>query len=117
MGALLAAALLGGCGATEPDVVIVPVPTNEPTSICMDALIRGRLVADDRWGIALESGRGRSKVIWPHGYHGVRDGDILALVDGRGQLVGRVGDVIESGGGNVGGPDDTVVLCDVKVPS
>jgi hypothetical protein len=117
VGVLLAVTVLGGCGASEPQPEIVPVPTNEPTPDCMDALITGTLVADERWGIALESGGARSKVIWPNGYHGVRDGTVLALVDGRGRLIGRVGDVIESGGGNVGGPDNTVVLCDLKVPS
>ena len=113
--ALVTVFSLGGCGATAPEPEIVPVPTNAPTSLCMDALIRGTLVADERWGIALEHSTTRSKVIWPNGYHGLRDGSDLGLVDGRGQLIGRVGDVIESGGGNVGGADNTVILCSPKV--
>lgn len=112
---VVAALCLAGCGATDPEPEVVPVPTNAPTSICMDALVRGTLVADERWGIALENGTIRSKVIWPNGYRGVRDGADLGLVDGRGQLIGRVGDVIESGGGGIGGADHTLILCSPEV--
>ena len=116
IGAALSAALvLGACDAAEPEPPLIAVPTAPPSTTCMDALITGRLVAHEAWGIALMGETGRvSKVLWPNGFHGVVDGPVLALVDGQGRVVGRVGDVIQSGGGFVGAngdPDQTVVLC------
>ena len=113
--ALVAAFALGACDTGQPEPSLVAVPTNAPTTVCMDALITGRLVAHAAWGIALADETGRvSKVLWPNGFHGVLDGSVLSLVDGNGRFIGRVGDVIQSGGGFVGAngdPDHTLILC------
>lgn len=113
---LVAVMGLVGCGPTEQELTIVPVPTNAPSTVCLDALITGKLVAHGTWGIALQpAGTGRiSKVLWPSGFHGVSDGTVLALVDGNGRIIGRIGDVIQSGGGFVGvngDPDNTLMPC------
>jgi hypothetical protein len=112
---LVAAVALGACDTAEPEPTVIAVPTTAPSSVCMDALITGRLVANAAWGIALIDASGQvSKVLWPNGFHGVLDGSVLFLVDGQGRVVARVGDVIQSGGGFIGAngdPDHTVVLC------
>lgn len=112
---LLAGLALAACDASQPEPTTIPVPTNVPTSVCMDAQVRGRVVAHATWGIALADSRGRvSKVIWPNGFHAVPDGIVLALVDGSGKVVARVGDMFEAGGGFIGAngdPDRTLIAC------
>jgi hypothetical protein len=92
-----------------PIVSVIPVPTHAsppPGSPqpCPAALIQGRLVADEQWGIAVGVEDGSViKVIWPYGYASRADGDRMALVDGSGQVVAREGDHVEIGGGFSGG--------------
>ena len=101
---------------------IITIPTAPPSGLCLDALISGRVVTSERWGIALADAVGHvSKAVWPNGFHGVLDGTRVALVDGAGQVVAEVGDTIESGGGLIGpngDPDNTTLVCGpIKVVS
>ena len=116
LGGLLAVATMAACDeAIEPSVVGVPTSAPNVLGVCMDALISGQLVANERWGIALSASNGHvTKVLWPFGFHGVYDGNILALVDEHGQLVAHVGDSIQGGGGSVGpdgDSDNAFLLC------
>jgi len=113
-------AALAGCGAPTPELTTIAVPTSPPSDHCLDALVGGRVVASERWGIALQDLDGRvSEVLWPNGFRGVQDGARVALVDGGGQIVAEVGDTIQSGGGFVGAngdPDNTMLVCgEIKV--
>lgn len=117
--AIGASALVAGCGSILPPTVIA-IPTNGPTVTCPLAEVFGRLVRSDQWGIAFGDDAGRvRKVIWPNGYHGVNDGDRVALVDGSGQIVAHVGDTIHAAGGAVGPTGDadhtTLVCSDIVV--
>jgi hypothetical protein len=67
------------------------------------ARITGRLVADARWGIALQDATGFvHEVIWPYGYAARRDGGRLVLLDAAGRVVAGVGDTVTMGGGERG---------------
>lgn len=106
---------LAACAAESPELTIIAVPTAPPSDACLDALVGGRLVESERWAIALQDTTGQvSKVLWPNGFRGVRDGARLALVDQDGRVVAHVGDTISSGGGFIGpngDPDHTMLVC------
>ena len=57
-----------------------PAPGETPAA-CAAALIRGRLVSNDRWGIALvEEGSGLVRqVVWPGGFQAWADGPSIVL--------------------------------------
>ena len=86
---------------------LVPVPTQEPQppgtpQACMAALIAGTLVADVRWGIALDDPAGFVReVVWPSGYAARDDGRLL-LLNEAGRVVAREGDQVTIGGGEIG---------------
>jgi hypothetical protein len=66
----------------------------------MDALASGTLVADARWGVALGSSDGPTiQVVWPAGFGARLVDDRIELLDERGVVVGRVGDVVTIAGG------------------
>ena len=103
----LMAALVCACGpaaAPEPTVVAIPVPVQAPPAggvvACMDALASGRLVADARWGVALGQVAGPTiQVVWPAGFSARQVDGRIELLDERGAVVGRVGDVVTVAGG------------------
>lgn len=115
MALLAAAGLVAGCGSTTPEPSLIAVPTSAPGGMCLDARVGGRVVASERFGIAIASETGAvSKAVWPNGFHGQADGDRVALVDGKGRLVAHVGDTISAGGGFIGAngdPDHTLQVC------
>ena len=108
------AAAAAGCGSS-PAPTVIPVPTTKPAEACPMAEMGGRIVASDRWGIAVADQAGRvSRTLWPWGFHGVMTGAQVALVDGAVRLVAHVGDGFTSGGGFVGqngDPDHTMQIC------
>ncbi|MDQ3127553.1 MAG: hypothetical protein M3Q66_03740 [Chloroflexota bacterium] len=114
-GVLFSGLVVVGCGAPPPELTLIAVPTAPPSDACLLALVGGRVVASERWAIALQDTTGRvSKVLWPNGFRGVQDGVRLALVDRDGRVVAQVGDTISSGGGFVGpngDPDNTMLVC------
>jgi hypothetical protein len=111
--AMLALVLSGASGCSSPqaqlqsasDPARVPVPTQSPWAspvACMDAALRGVLVADTRWGVAVARDQDGQvvEVVWPHGYFAGHD-DGVSLYDEAGRLVGRAGDRVSLGGGYV----------------
>ena len=111
--AMLALVLSGASGCSSPQVqpqsasdpARVAVPTQSPWAspvACMDAALRGVLVADTRWGVAVARDQDGQvvEVMWPHGYFARRD-DGVSLYDEAGRLVGRAGDRVSLGGGYV----------------
>jgi hypothetical protein len=60
--------------------------------------MEGRLVPDDRWGVALQTEFGPQGVRWPHGYVAALDPG-LVLLDDSGHLVARAGETVYVGGG------------------
>lgn len=95
----------GGGPPRDGDLVSIPttapvVPDANGNVMCLDALDAGRLVADPRWGIAVQAGVNPPDLIfWPHGYVGRVAGDRLELLNDRGQVIAHTGDHIEMGGG------------------
>ncbi|MBA2717750.1 MAG: hypothetical protein H0U52_00715 [Chloroflexi bacterium] len=112
---VIVGSMLAACAAEPPEMTIIAVPTAPPSDACLDALGGGRVVAFERWAIALQDTTGQvSKVLWPNGFRGVQDGARLALVDRDGRVVAHVGDTISSGGGFIGpngDPDNTMLVC------
>ena len=98
------ALILAACSAAQPTLELVAVPTSPPAPLlesaraCPAALLEGRLVPDDRWGIALQTEFGPTGVRWPHGYVAALDPG-LVLLDDSGQLVARAGEIVYVGGG------------------
>ena len=89
---------------------LISVPTQSPwpggvPQSCMTALLTGVLVADERWGLAIDVGEAEvQKVSWPFGFAARADGDGLVLVDTThgGAIVAREGDRVQIGGGDTG---------------
>jgi len=105
--------MTSGCGEQRSPVASSPLvavptqsqlPTGETPPACAAALIRGRLVADERWGVALtEEGSGLlRRMIWPAGFYARIDGPNLSLNSGDGQVIAHTGDRVEIGGGEAG---------------
>jgi hypothetical protein len=103
---LTLAACAGADITSEAAYSLISVPTQEPAPpgtppACPAALITGRLVADARWGIALDDPAGFVReVIWPHGYTARRDARLVVLNE-SGQIVAGEGDLLAIGGGEV----------------
>lgn len=98
---LMALPFLAACSGS-----LIPVPTQPPPAsmpqLCMLALVSGRLVADARWGLALDDPAGFVReVIWPHGYVARQDARVV-LLDASGQIVAGEGDEVAIGGGEIG---------------
>ena len=107
---LLTIAILGllatACSAAAPSgsqPMLVAIPTAEPPTgqlACMDALLTGRLVADEDTGVAIQAADGtKIVVVWPHGWVAVDQDNTRAVVNDEGNLVARVGDQVAIGGG------------------
>lgn len=84
---------------------MIPVPTQPRASLdalCLLARISGRLVADARWGIALDDPAGFVReVIWPYGYVARQDARVV-LLNEAGQIVAGEGDQVAITGGETG---------------
>jgi len=107
---LLTVTILGligtACSAAEPSVgepMLVAIPTAEPPTgqnACMDALLTGRLVADEDTGVAIQAPDGSTiVVVWPHGWVAVDQDGARTLSNDHGEPVAQVGDQIAIGGG------------------
>ena len=101
--------------ATPVPPALVAIPTSAPLGegdACMQALLTGRLVADDEAGLAVEApdaGGERIVVVWPHGWVAGDHEGMRILLNDRGDEIARVGDQVEIGGG--GGPDGRWYTC------
>jgi hypothetical protein len=107
---LLTVAILGlvatACSAAAPsesEPVLVAIPTAEPQIgqvACMDALMSGRLVANEETGVAVHvTDRTTIVIVWPHGWVAVDYDGARVVVNERGDPVARVGEMVEIGGG------------------
>ena len=99
------AILVGSVLLTACSESLIPVPTQPPASpgaLCLMARNSGRLVADARWGIALDDPAGFVReVIWPYGYAARRDARVV-LLNAAGQIVADEGDQVAITGGEIG---------------
>lgn len=99
---LVIAALLAGCGSeTEPAAPGFPLPVQQEEMDSADALISGRL-KESRDGCIELVAEGESYLpIWPAGYSVARRDGQLVIVDGGGEDVAAIGDLVDLGGGEI----------------
>jgi hypothetical protein len=98
----------------------IPIATaNAPSDICLTASIRGKLVADARWGVGLqhEPGLPVVKLIFPFGYRAFATQPRISIVDAEGRVVAHEGDHIMGPGGVGGGlgADEVDGICPFKL--
>ena len=123
--------VIAACGAgrsgtaAPPPLDAVPTSAWRPGDASLQALVRGTLRGGDERGtfcVWLAGGGRRAAVIWPAGYHARRHP--LELLDARGVVVARGGDLISAGGGEapvrrgacmLGQRSAFVVMSDVSV--
>jgi len=79
---------------TKPPSVVVTLPTRGRTGYSMDAAVFGPLKSDGRCFTM-----GSLAVIWPAGYQARTEP--LRVLDDKGHLVGRVGERVTLGGGEI----------------
>ena len=118
----VAACSIGAVPTPDPAAIAVPTQAPQPSgspAACMASLLEGRLVADERWGLALIDADGTvRKVIWPYGYSARRDVAHTALLDPTGAVVAVTGQGLQIGGGEIGS-DGAWLACgaiSVEVP-
>ena len=76
----------------------------------------GTLAADARWGMALRDLDGAlRKVIWPFGYSARATSSGVVLLDERGVTVGREGDRVEVGGGEIDNAGTWIACAGIRV--
>jgi hypothetical protein len=93
-GLVLASIILAGCSSMQ--LRTAPVPAQA----CMDALLGGTLMTNDRSGLGVTSTDGTSTAVeWPFGYAARTELGGTVLVDETGKVVAKVGDEISVGGG------------------
>lgn len=104
LGVSVGAAGCGGQGhastsSPTPGRLAIPTQLSTPLS-CMDALLVGVLVPDDRWGVALATdvNAPHVQVVWPAGFYAI-PGDPVRLYDASGRLVAAAGETMRIGGG------------------
>jgi hypothetical protein len=106
---LLTVAIFGvaatACAAAAPSLEpsVVAIPTAELLAgevACMDALLTGRLVADEETGVAVLAADGTTiVVVWPHGWAAVDEENRRVVLNDRADPVAQVGDQVAIGGG------------------
>ena len=70
-----------------------------PVDACEDALLAGELVTSAQSGLAIRNAADVTEVLWPYGYSAAREVDGVVLRDPAGEVVARVGDRVQMGGG------------------
>ena len=75
-------------------------PQLRPASAFPQALGSGRLVVRDRC-IHMAPDGGGGLVVWPHGYSLRREGDEILVLNGRDEVVAKVGEEVRMGGGQI----------------
>ena len=93
LGVLLAAVILAGCSVQLRTA-------SGPANGCDEALLTGRLITSAASGLAVADPGGKvTEMLWPFGYSARRDVSGVALVDDKGRLVAREGEMIHMSGG------------------
>ena len=107
LGMGLTLVLVWGCAIVDPHPN-VPLRTQAPpadgaSQACMAALAVGELVVHPASGVGLRDVDGNViEVVWPFGYSARLESGRITLMDERGTVVGREGDVVGLGGGEIG---------------
>ena len=92
-GVLLAAGLLAGCSVQLRTA-------SAPVNACDEALLTGRLVPSAASGLAVADPDGKvTEMLWPFGYSARRDVSGISMVDDKGRLVAREGEMVHLTGG------------------
>lgn len=86
--------------ATGPDGETIYLPRQAPTGVGMDALIQGTLRLDENGCLRLEAGDEAILVVWPYDFSLRVEGDTVEVLNGAGEVVGRVDQDLSMGGGN-----------------
>ncbi|MGH2541383.1 MAG: hypothetical protein ACRDIB_01215, partial [Ardenticatenaceae bacterium] len=85
---------------TGPEGQTIYFPRQAPPAAYMEALIEGTLVLDENGCLRLEGvSSDGALVIWHHNFELHIESDTIEVLDGAGQVVGRVGDPLRAGGG------------------
>lgn len=96
--------------ATTPPASEVLFPQQKPSDgLPPSARIRGKLVLDEAGCIRIDGGGSAPATLplWPDYFELSTEGDELHILDGRGDLVARVGGRIDTGGGEMQQGDTT----------
>jgi hypothetical protein len=92
-GVLLAAVILSGCSVQLRTATAA-------VDACDEALLTGRLVGSAASGLAIADADGKiTEMLWPFGYSARRDVSGIALIDDKGRLVAREGEMVHMAGG------------------
>jgi len=71
----------------------------------MDSLLEGRLELDDNGCLRVNDNFSNYLIIWPYGFSLRTEGEEIQIIDEKGQIFARVGDVIKIGGGEIPGEE------------
>ena len=121
-GALL---FLAGCSAVQEPVTpsaaahgsgaLVMLSRAQEPAAFMDALFVGRVIADSRGCLRLDS-TDQHTVIWPQGFTIAQRGESWAVLDAAGNPVGTIGAAFRLGGGEVTEvPADMLTAADSQI--
>jgi hypothetical protein len=93
--------LRGGVDTFErPDGEMIYFPRQAPTNAFMAALLQGTLALDANGCLRVEGEGGSAPLIlWRHDFTLNIEGETIEVLDGAGEVVGRVGEDIRMGGG------------------
>jgi len=113
--ALIVALSLGGCADpaavdTGPDEPLLFLVQRTRPNTAMEALYQGPVEVDQQGCFRLALEPDRHTVVWPFGSRLVRDQASLIVLDEDGDRLGRVGENLRLGGGEVPGVPDARVL-------
>jgi hypothetical protein len=84
----------GPGGGTPSDGPVTIRTESQPSTVCMNALVSGVLVADPTYGLALRNPDYVQGVIWPFGYTARRESGVIVLIDPSGHVIAHEGDTI-----------------------
>lgn len=101
---------------------LVAIPTQEPPPAlptpqeCPAAALPGTLVAHSAWGVAVrytgtDGAQRVQRVLWPYGWHALRNDRGTTLLDQNGRAVSHTGDEVVVGGGEFGDQTNTWFAC------
>lgn len=112
LAAVFLAWLVAGCGSADGRVTIRTL--DQPYAVCDQAAVRGTLVADAIYGLALANGGNQQGAVWPFGYSARRESGTVVLLDQSSHVVAREGDHILAAGA-IAADGATYVECDIQV--
>lgn len=89
-----------------PDGGMLYFPKQPPTDVYMEALLKGTLILDPNGCLRIESEGGEARlVLWHHDFELKVGDEVIEVLNGDGQVVGRVGEAVRMGGGESSATD------------